>query len=86
MEHSLVFDFRGFLLGIVTNRSFADNLYMNKEWNTRIHLVNRHTGEIIKKEFRTEPMFVFHHTNAYEKYVDGKCTDLIVDICAYDTE
>ena len=85
LETALVFDFKSYLIGLVTNRSFADCLYMNKNWLTRIHLINRKTGEVVKQKLVTEPMFVFHHTNAYEVYdSDNNCSELIVDLCAYD--
>jgi beta-carotene 15,15'-monooxygenase len=87
LETALVFDFRSYMVGIVTNRSFADCLYMNKQFMTRIHLINRHTGEVVKQKLVTDPMFVFHHINSYETYdSEGKVADLIIDVCAYDVD
>lgn len=52
---------------------------MDRTTPTRIHVINRHTGEIVKQKYVTEPLFTFHHINAFEQ---GK--ELVVDICSYD--
>jgi carotenoid cleavage dioxygenase-like enzyme len=85
LETALVFDFKSYLIGVITNRSFADNLVMNKQWKTRIHLIDRKTGAIVQHKFVTDPMFIFHHTNAYEVYdSENNVSEIVVDVCAYD--
>ena len=70
------------------NQAFIDALIMHPQRQTRIHIINRATGEVMRQSYVTEPMFVFHHINAYEK-PDSKNKDMtaiFIDVCAYDPQ
>ena len=85
-EMALVFDMKSFLKGIIFNKSFADSLKMIKDFPTHIHLINRKTGQVVKQKILADPMFVFHHINAYEIYDSNKnISEIVIDVCAYDT-
>lgn len=83
LEHSLKFSFTSFATGLFLNKSYSEALHMDPKCNTRVHLINKTTGEIVQQKYHTDPMFLFHHINAYEQEKDGK-TEIVVDICAYD--
>ncbi len=81
-EYALKFDLKRFAKNsILYGKPFSDALVMNKDFKTRIHIMNKKTGEVVKQKFVTDPLFVFHHINAYEKQNEG---ELVVDVCAYD--
>ncbi len=56
------------------------------DFPTRIHVINMHTGEVIPQKFTTEAQFSFHHINAYEQVESANLTNLIVDICSFDSK
>jgi len=86
-ECALVISASAYLVGLVTNRSLADCMYMDKEFKTRIHIVNKKTGEIDIRHLETDPMFSFHHCNTFEKYdKNGKCSEIVADICSYNAD
>ena len=59
----------------------------DETFNTRIHIVDKKTGEIYKQSYFTDPLFLFHHINAYEKRDSANnLTEIICDICAYDAK
>ena len=85
LEQSLKFSLTSFLTGLISNKSFKDALIMDESFNTRIHIIDKKTGEIRKQKYLTDPLFLFHHINAYEKKdASNHLTELICDICAYD--
>ncbi|XP_078726078.1 carotenoid-cleaving dioxygenase, mitochondrial-like isoform X2 [Lampetra fluviatilis] len=61
---------------------------------TRIHVVNKHTGEPVPVEFRTRPLVCLHHVNAYEEEEEeteepgeGRhrvARRLVVDLCVQE--
>ena len=57
--------------------SFFDILKWKPEKPSKIHLIDRKTGENVKT-FLVDTFFAFHHVNAYE--TDG---NVIVDVCGY---
>jgi len=83
LEQSLKINFLALASGLITKRPFMDCMQMDSNWNTRIHLINRHTGEIVKKKFHTDPIFFFHAINSFEQKKDDK-TEIYVDLCSYN--
>lgn len=75
------------LKGVLMNQSISDSFYMEPSFNTRVHLINRNTGQLVEQPFHTDPLFSYHHINAYEKVNanTGK-TEILVDICAYNPD
>jgi carotenoid cleavage dioxygenase-like enzyme len=85
LEQSLKFSLTSFLKGLILNKSFKDALIMDENFQTRVHVVDKKTGKICKQKFITDPLFLFHHINAYEKRdSENNLTEIVCDICAYD--
>ena len=57
--------------------SYLDVLKWRPELKSRMHLVDRKSGEVAKT-YLVENFFTFHHINAYEE-----AGNLIVDVCGY---
>jgi len=80
LEQSLVFDFRlGLINSIIFNKPFSTCLKMQKDFATKIVLIDRKTGNILPQKWYTDPQFTFHHINAYEAN-----NNVIVDVASYD--
>ena len=62
---------------VLSGKPFIDNYRWKAEQGTRFFVMDKETGQIIKR-YTTDAFFAFHHINAFEK--DGQ---LIVDISAY---
>lgn len=58
-------------------RPFIENYRWQPERSTRFIVIDRHTGRL-RGFWEAEPMFCFHHVNAYD---DGG--EIVVDLCAY---
>ena len=88
VEQALTLSLPKFFFGLFTNNSYADALVMKKNFNTRVHLIDKRTGKnacVHGQKFYTLPLFLFHHINAYETYdADKKLSEIHVDVCAYD--
>jgi carotenoid cleavage dioxygenase-like enzyme len=58
-----------------SGRPFIENYRWEPDRGLVIHVIDKETGERVRK-YETDPVFAFHHVNAYE---DGGClnTDLI---------
>lgn len=69
LEQSVKFSFTSYATGILWNKPMSEAFYTDPAWNTRIHLINRKTGEIVQQKMHTDPLFVFHHINAYEQEI-----------------
>jgi beta,beta-carotene 9',10'-dioxygenase len=59
-------------------RPFIENYRWEPERGTQIAVFDRHSCELAGT-WETEPMFVFHHVNAFER--DG---ELVLDVAAFD--
>ena len=57
--------------------SYLDILKWKPELKSRIHLIDRQTGQVVKT-FLVENFFAFHHVNAYEE-----ANKVVVDVCGY---
>ncbi len=81
LEQALKLDLLTLVKNLIVNKPFSHALLMNKNFLTKIHIMNKKTGQVMKQKYVTESLFVFHHINAYEK---GDTNEIFVDICAYD--
>ncbi|XP_066933968.1 beta,beta-carotene 15,15'-dioxygenase-like [Clytia hemisphaerica] len=61
----------------IFKKSFLDILKWKPEYGTLIRVIDRKTGKEMRR-IKVNPVFVFHHVNAYEE--NG---DIIVDVAAY---
>jgi beta,beta-carotene 9',10'-dioxygenase len=62
---------------VLSGRPFIDNYRWNPELGTKFIVMSLRDGSI-RGTYETEPLFAFHHINAWE---DGG--ELTVDLCAY---
>jgi carotenoid cleavage dioxygenase-like enzyme len=87
LEQPLVFSFKDLLKSIILNKPISMGMKMKKDFPTRIYLINRRTGEVVKQKFYTDPQFTFHHINAYEEPDPNNNNNVhvIIDICSYDS-
>jgi carotenoid cleavage dioxygenase-like enzyme len=60
------------------NRPFIENYRWEPDRGTRIWVIDRGDGAI-QGPFETEPVFAFHHVNAFERD-----NEIVVDLCAYE--
>ncbi|XP_038634402.1 beta,beta-carotene 9',10'-oxygenase-like isoform X3 [Scyliorhinus canicula] len=60
-------------------KSLNNAINWEPELNTIIHVVNKHTGEIIPLKYYTKAFSTFHHINAFEN--NGF---IVLDLCCFD--
>ncbi|XP_022104745.1 beta,beta-carotene 9',10'-oxygenase-like [Acanthaster planci] len=60
---------------------FSTTMKYQKTRPARFHLIKRDTGELLSQRFLADPLFCFHHINAYEE--GGH---VVVDLCCYTDE
>ena len=63
----------------LSGRPFIENFKWKPELGTRFNLIDRSSGEV-SGPFTADPVFCFHHVNAYDEE-DGT---VVVDLCALD--
>ena len=61
-------------------------MLMNDSFPTKIHVINKWTGEVLPQQFYTDPQFSFHHINAFEKTESENNVRLMVDVSSYDSK
>ncbi|CAF0901215.1 unnamed protein product [Brachionus calyciflorus] len=81
LEQCLQIDFKSLIESLIKNKPRSSALISYKDMPTRIHLINKHNGNILKKKFVTDPQFTFHYINAYEK--DDQ---ILLDLSSYDSK
>jgi len=86
LEQTLQVNFKRLFANAMLNKPFSACLVMDPNWITKVHVINRETGEVDKRNFITDPIFVFHHINAFERQTgeDGQISEIVVDVCGYD--
>ena len=86
MEQPIKMVYKDRLMGAILNRPTISSLKTDPNFPTRIHIINMHTGEVYPQKLITEAQFSFHHINAYEIIESVDLTNLVVDICSFDSE
>jgi beta,beta-carotene 9',10'-dioxygenase len=81
LEQPYVINYKKMLMNFILNKPFSKGVGMKNGVPTYVHVINRHTGEILQNKYHTDPQFTFHHINAYETQ-DGK--QILCDISSYD--
>jgi carotenoid cleavage dioxygenase-like enzyme len=81
LEQSVMLNYKDYLMGLALNKPLSWSLVTYKDLPTRIHVVDKQTGERVEKKFYTDPQFTFHHINAYEDK-----DEIVVDLSSYDTD
>jgi carotenoid cleavage dioxygenase-like enzyme len=67
IENSLQLNLFSILSNYVLNKPLISSIKSNPNFNARLHIINKNTGELVKQQFHTDPLIVLHHINAYEK-------------------
>jgi carotenoid cleavage dioxygenase-like enzyme len=85
LEQSVILNFIYLFYYLVTNGPLTNAFRSDENFRTRIHLINRQTGEILKHKYETEAQFSFHIINSYENQDEesGKM-EIIIDLCSYE--
>jgi beta,beta-carotene 9',10'-dioxygenase len=78
IEQPLYINLLKLLTAGIKNQSFYKCYEWDKTEFNKVHVFNKHTGELIKLQTNSN-FFFFHTINSFEK--DGK---LVVDFCGYD--
>jgi len=86
LEQPLRIHFRQALNSILRNKSIAKAMIVNQSFPTRIHVINKNTGQVLPQKFVAEPQFTFHHINSYEINETDSNLRLIVDISSYNSK
>ena len=86
LEQSLQLNFIKAFQCKLFNQNMSNAMIPYPDWNSRVRIIHKETGEEVKQKYFTDPLVVFHHINAYEKLDpnDNKKVELIVDFCGYD--
>lgn len=85
LESSLKLSLKRMVKAILFNKPSSTAFTMDDSFSTKIHVVNKHTGQVLPQRFFTDPQFTFHHINAYEQIESENNLRLMIDISSYDT-
>ncbi|KAK8759390.1 hypothetical protein V5799_002979 [Amblyomma americanum] len=81
LEQSLIINLPRLLLSKPMGaQGFVSCMKFDPERKTRFHIVDRKTGALHSANIETEPLFVFHHVNAFEQQGSQ---EVVIDVCAY---
>ncbi|KAM6044866.1 carotenoid-cleaving dioxygenase, mitochondrial isoform 1-T1 [Theristicus caerulescens] len=71
------------ILQIITSKlrgkAISEGISWEPQYNTRFHVVNKHTGEVLPGQWYSKPFAAFHQINAFE---DHGC--VVLDLCCQD--
>ncbi|KFO20744.1 Beta,beta-carotene 9',10'-oxygenase [Fukomys damarensis] len=63
----------------IRGKAFSDGISWEPQYNTRFHVVDKHTGQILPGMYYSKPFVSFHQINAFE---DQGC--IVIDLCCQD--
>uniref|UniRef100_A0A8D2D8M2 Carotenoid-cleaving dioxygenase, mitochondrial n=1 Tax=Sciurus vulgaris TaxID=55149 RepID=A0A8D2D8M2_SCIVU len=63
----------------IRGKAFSDGLSWEPQYNTRFHVVDKRTGQLLPGRYYSKPFITFHQINAFE---DKDC--IIIDMCCQD--
>ncbi|KAM9079757.1 carotenoid-cleaving dioxygenase, mitochondrial isoform 3-T3 [Megaptera novaeangliae] len=63
----------------IRGKAFSDGISWEPQYNTRFHVVDKHTGQLLPGMYYSKPFVTFHQINAFE---DQGC--VIIDLCCQD--
>ncbi|KAM4827968.1 carotenoid-cleaving dioxygenase, mitochondrial-like isoform 1-T1 [Thomomys bottae] len=63
----------------VRGKPFSDGMSWEPQQNTRFHIVDKHTGQLLPGMYFSKPFITFHQINAFE---DEGC--VVIDMCCQD--
>uniref|UniRef100_A0A8D0H342 Carotenoid-cleaving dioxygenase, mitochondrial n=1 Tax=Sphenodon punctatus TaxID=8508 RepID=A0A8D0H342_SPHPU len=68
-----------FITARIRGKSFLDGMSWEPQCNTRFHVVNKNTGQMLSGQYHSKALAFFHQINAFE---DQGC--IVLDICCCD--
>ncbi|XP_060229582.1 carotenoid-cleaving dioxygenase, mitochondrial isoform X3 [Meriones unguiculatus] len=68
-----------FVTSKIRGKAFADGISWEPQYNTRFHVVDKHTGQPLTGVYSSKPFVTFHQINAFE---DQGC--IVIDLCCQD--
>ncbi len=87
LEQSLVLSYWHLILSILSNAPISSCFKPNKTFPTHIHLINKHTGQVVEQKFVTIPQFAFHYLNCFEVLDNsGSLKEICIDVCSYNID
>ncbi|NP_001346539.1 carotenoid-cleaving dioxygenase, mitochondrial isoform X2 [Mus musculus] len=63
----------------IRGKPFADGISWEPQYNTRFHVVDKHTGQLLPGMYYSMPFLTYHQINAFE---DQGC--IVIDLCCQD--
>uniref|UniRef100_A0A8C5UV22 Carotenoid-cleaving dioxygenase, mitochondrial n=1 Tax=Microcebus murinus TaxID=30608 RepID=A0A8C5UV22_MICMU len=63
----------------IRGKAISDGINWEPQYNTRFHVVDKHTGQLLPGLYYSKPFVTFHQINAFE---DQGC--VIIDLCCQD--
>ncbi|XP_062995457.1 carotenoid-cleaving dioxygenase, mitochondrial isoform X2 [Elgaria multicarinata webbii] len=60
-------------------KSFLDGISWEPQQNTRFHIINKLTGQVLPGQYHSKPLMSFHQINAFE---DQGC--IVLDLCCQE--
>ncbi|XP_060643014.2 carotenoid-cleaving dioxygenase, mitochondrial isoform X1 [Anolis sagrei] len=79
IEQPLKMNLWKFITARLLGRSFLDGISWEPQHNTRFHVVNKLTGQVLPTKYWTKAFASFHQINAFE---DQGC--IVLDLCCQD--
>ncbi|XP_055477743.1 carotenoid-cleaving dioxygenase, mitochondrial isoform X2 [Psammomys obesus] len=68
-----------FVTSKIRGKAFSDGISWEPQYNTRFHVVDKHTGQPLAGVYSSKPFVTFHQINAFE---DQGC--IVIDLCCQD--
>uniref|UniRef100_H0VFN5 Carotenoid-cleaving dioxygenase, mitochondrial n=1 Tax=Cavia porcellus TaxID=10141 RepID=H0VFN5_CAVPO len=63
----------------IRGKAFSDGISWEPQYNTRFHVVDKRTGQLLPGMYYSKPFISFHQINAFE---DQGC--IVIDLCCQD--
>ncbi|KAM5245981.1 carotenoid-cleaving dioxygenase, mitochondrial [Ctenodactylus gundi] len=63
----------------IRGKAFSDGISWEPQYNTRFHVVHKHTGQLLPGMYYSKPFVSFHQINSFE---DQGC--IVLDLCCQD--
>ena len=87
MEQAVTINFKKMLMAVIKNKPATTGIVTEENLPTRIHIIDKHTGQAIEKKFLADPQFTFHYINAYEAVNEtSRKREIRLDISSYDAK
>ena len=82
LEQALTINYKAMVMALIKNKPLSNGLITEPDLPTRIYVIDKKTGEVLKQKFVTDPQFSFHYINSYETARN----EIVLDLCSYDAK